>query len=90
MNLTWTQTQIDINSDSNVSIKLDTSDTCNKDKNGLINSSTCCTNRSQSPTKLKHLSRNGECNFLRVLFGKGSDGDLLFHKKEAPNSFHMS
>ena len=33
----------------------------------------------QSLTKLKHLSRSCQNNFLRVLLDTGSDGDLMFH-----------
>ena len=42
---------------------------------------------SQSLTKLKHLCRSRNNNFLRVLLDTGSDGDLMFHEKEPPNVF---
>ena len=95
---------MDTDSDSNVSVKSDTSEP--HVPRTIVDSVTAVlavqklVTGNQSSTKLKHLSRSKN-NFLRVLLDTGSDGDLMFHKKgttkcfpylnrQVPKSWHMS
>ncbi len=82
-----TASDMDIDSDLDVSVKLDTSKP--HIPRTIVDSVTAVLAEqklaagNQSSTILKHLSRN----FLRVLLDTGSDGDLMFHKNEPPNTF---
>ena len=76
---------MDTDSDSDVSVKLDTSEP--HVSRTIVDSVTAVlavqklATGNQSSTKLKHFSRSRKNIFLRVLLDTGSDGDRMFHKK---------
>ena len=86
-----TASEMDTNSDSDVSVKSDISEP--HVPRTIVDSVTAVlavqklATGNQSSTKLKHLSGSRKNNFLKVLLDIGSDGDLTFHKKEATKCF---
>ena len=76
---------MDTNSDLDVSVKSDTSEPhvprTKMDSVTAVHAVQKLVTGNQSSTKLKHSSRSHQNNFLRVLIVTWSDGDLMFHKK---------
>ena len=86
-----TASDMDTNSDSDVSVKLDIPEpyvprTIVDSVTAVLALQKLATGN-QSSTKFKHLSRSHNYSFLRVLLDTRSEGDLMFHKKGTTKRF---